>query len=58
VDIDVLDLCVKLVVLLRDNTNSLLVVAPDRRCTVEREINASEETHSIFHLRGSEGEGE
>jgi hypothetical protein len=56
VDIDVFDFGVKLVVLLRDNTNSLLVVAPDRRCTVERKVDARKETHLLFHLRGSERE--
>jgi hypothetical protein len=52
----VLNLCVKLVVLLRDNTNSLLVVAPDRRCTVKLKVDASKEAHPLFYLRGSERE--
>jgi hypothetical protein len=34
----VFDFCVKLVVLLRDDTDSLLVVAPDRGCTVESKV--------------------
>jgi hypothetical protein len=54
----VLNLYIKLVMLLYNNTNSLLVVTLDRRGTVKRKINASEETHLLFHLRGCEGERE
>jgi hypothetical protein len=50
VNINVFNLCMKLVVLLRNNTNSLLIVTPDRRCTVERETNASEESHPLLYL--------
>jgi hypothetical protein len=56
VDVNVLNLCVKLVVLLRDNTNSLLVVALDCRCTVERKVDASKETHLLLYLQGSKRE--
>jgi hypothetical protein len=50
VDVDVFNLCMKLVVMLSHNTNSLLIVTPGRRCTIERAIDASEESHPLLHL--------
>jgi hypothetical protein len=44
--------------LLRNNTNSLLIVTLDRRCTIKLEINAREESHPLLYLRGCEGEQE
>jgi hypothetical protein len=58
VDVDVFDLCMKLVVLLSNNTNGLLIVTPNRRCTIKREIDTSEESYPLLHLRGCEGERE
>jgi hypothetical protein len=53
VDVNVFDLCMKLVVLLRNNTDSLLIVTPDCRCKIELEIDARKESHPLLHLRGS-----
>jgi hypothetical protein len=50
VDINVFNLCIKLTVLLSNNTNSLLIVTPDRRCTIKRKINASKELHLLLYL--------
>jgi hypothetical protein len=58
VDVDVFDLSIKLIVLLCNNTNSLLIVTPDCRCTIELEIDASEESHLFLYLRASKGERE
>jgi hypothetical protein len=58
VDVNVFELSIKPIVLLCNNTNSLLIVTPDRRCTIKLEIDASEESHLLLHLRGSEGERE
>jgi hypothetical protein len=44
------NLCMKLVMLFCHNTNSLQVVALDARCTVEREVDTSEELHPFLHL--------
>jgi hypothetical protein len=44
--------------LLYNNTNSLLVITLDCRGTVKRKVNAGEETHLLFYLRGCEGEQE
>jgi hypothetical protein len=54
VDINIFNFGVELVVLLCSNANSLLVIALDCRCTVKRKIDASEETHLLFYLRGCE----
>jgi hypothetical protein len=58
VDVNVLNLCIKLVVLFCNNTNSLLVVTLDCGGTVKRKVDASEETHLLFYLRGCKGEQE
>jgi hypothetical protein len=52
----VLNLCVKLIMLLCNNTNSLLVVALDCRCIVKLKVNTSKEIHLLFYLRGSKRE--
>jgi hypothetical protein len=56
VDVDVFNLSIKLIILLRNNTNSLLIVTLDRRCTIELKINTREESHPLLYLRGCEGE--
>jgi hypothetical protein len=53
VDVNVLNLCVKLIVLLCNNANSLLVIALDCRYTVKLKVNASEEAHLLLYLQGS-----
>jgi hypothetical protein len=58
VDVNVLNLCIKLVVLFCNNTNSLLVVTLDCRSTVKHKVDASEEMHLLFHLQGCKGEQE
>lgn len=55
-DVNVFKLGMKLVVLLSNNADSLLVVTPDSRCTIESKINAGEEAQLLLHLRGSKGE--
>ena len=52
------DFGMKLVMLLCNDTNSLVIVTPDRRCAIELEIDASEESHLFLHLRASKGERE
>ena len=49
-NVDVFDLCVKTILLLVDNANSLLVVAPDGGLAVDCERNFVKETDSFFHL--------
>jgi hypothetical protein len=44
--------------LLCNDANSLLIVTLYRRCTIKLEIDASEESHPLLHLRGCEGERE
>ena len=50
VDVDMLNLRVKLLLLLGDNTNSLLIITPDRRWTIELKINAVKESHLLLYL--------
>ena len=54
-DVDVFNLSMNLVMLLCNDINSLLIVTPDRRCTIELKIDASEESHPLLYLRGCEG---
>ena len=54
-DVDVFNLSMNLVMLLCNDINSLLIVTPDCRCTIELKINASEELHLLLYLRGCEG---
>jgi hypothetical protein len=58
VDVNVFNLSIKLVMLLCNNTNSLLIITLDRRCTIKLKIDTSKESHPLPHLRGCEGERE
>ena len=49
-NVDVLDLCVKTILLLINNTNSLLIVVPDDGLAVDRERNAIKEADSFLYL--------
>ena len=49
-NVDVLDLCVETILLLVDNANSLLVVAPDDGFAVNCERNAVKKTDPFLYL--------
>ena len=49
-NVDMLDLYVETILLLVDNANSLLVVAPDSGLAVDRERNAVKEADPFLHL--------
>lgn len=54
-NIHMLNLRMELVLLLRNNTNCLLIVTLDRWCTVKRKIDTSEKSHLFLHLRCRKG---
>ena len=49
-NVDVLDRCVETILLLVDDANSLLVVAPDGGLAVDCERNAVKEADPFLHL--------
>ena len=50
IDINVFNLRIKLIILLYNNANSLLIITLDYRCIIKLKINASKESHLLLYL--------